>query len=219
MKKYKLLSCSFYGQVCGGWFPHWGLHIRFCLTRPSVIPQQLPSLATPGWIVQLSPQLSVELVSAQFGPDPHLPRSSQCFINYLCGLWVRPCAPSWANSAAVCSIVAAWRHSGHRIQMNGLQFAFLLSLVLLLLLLHLFCRLIHPVVFVTIYQFPSFPSEGNQQEVRVIWTLTEMESRSSLVVFLLLMCPINSHCPFSYPGRYFWITFLILFYYCDNFSI
>lgn len=165
MKKYKLLSCSFYGQVCGGWFPHWGLHIWFCLARPSVIPQQLrllDELCSPA----LSFQWNWFLLS--LGLIHTSPVHHSVFINYLCGLWVRPWAPSWANSAAVCSIVGAWRHSGHRIQMNGLQFAFLPSLVLLLLLLHLFCRLIHPVVFVTIYQFPSFPSEGNQQEVRVI---------------------------------------------------
>ncbi|KAM7107019.1 LOW QUALITY PROTEIN: coagulation factor X-like [Ciconia maguari] len=37
----------------------------------------------------------------------------------------------------------------------------------------------------------------NQQEVGV-FRLTKMESSSSLVMFLLLMCSINSSCPFSY---------------------
>ena len=47
-----------------------------------------------------------------------------------------------------CSIGVAWRNNGHPIKMNWVEFAFFVpSLVLLLLLLHLFWRLIHPCCF------------------------------------------------------------------------
>ncbi|XP_069721146.1 coagulation factor IX-like isoform X2 [Phaenicophaeus curvirostris] len=41
-------------------------------------------------------------------------------------------------------------------------------------------------------QRPDQNELGNQQEVRGFWTLAEMESSSSLVLFLLLMCSLHS---------------------------
>lgn len=51
--------------------------------------------------------LSLELASAQLGPDPSLPCASQ-LLYFFCGLWIRPCATSWARSICAFCLANCW---------------------------------------------------------------------------------------------------------------
>jgi len=58
-----------------------------------------------------SKRLLLELASAQFGPDPCLPCSSQRFYSF-CGLWISPCATSRARSISAHCLARCWDSCG-----------------------------------------------------------------------------------------------------------
>lgn len=78
----------------------------------------------------------------------------------------------------------------------------------------LVCSLIPPCWFCD--HIPISFTSPLWRKVRVSRMLSKMESSSSLVMFLLLMCSVNSSCPYS--GRCFWITFLTSLISCENLS-
>lgn len=116
VKKCKLLSCNLYCQVCGKWFPNQGLQLWSYLTGPSGAAQQPLLLEAAGWSVRLRPQPGIlcrlpraiaGTGSAQLGPDPGLPCASQ-LLHFFCGLWIRPCATSWARSICAFCLANRW---------------------------------------------------------------------------------------------------------------